>query len=111
MTKIKKILGVSLATVLVITAASCSPQRSSPNTSMGGGAQSGPATMPGMSGMSGMPGHDMSGMDMSSMMTHCAQMRQQMAQGQPMSPEMAQMMTHCDQMDRQMGMPSATRSR
>ena len=83
--------------------------------------------MSGMSGMQGhaMPGHDMSGgQDMQAMITQCADMRRQMAQGtHPNTPGMAQMMAHCDEMDRNMGgmpgmgatssapAPAATRSR
>jgi hypothetical protein len=42
-------------------------------------------------------------MDMQSMMAHCAQMRQQQAQGMRLSPEMQGMMAHCDEMDRAHG--------
>ncbi len=69
--------------------------------------------MPGMS-MQGVDHANMSsmqGMDMNTMMAHCAQMRQQMRPGMAMSPDMQQMMTQCDQMDRSMGMTSPPRSR
>jgi hypothetical protein len=95
MNKLRKIPLITLATALVMATAACSEQRSPSGISRTGG----------------MQGHDMSGMDMSSMATHCAQMRQQMAQGQPLSPDMRQMMAQCDQMDRQTNMPSGTRAR
>jgi Leu/Phe-tRNA-protein transferase len=104
--------GIAFTAAVAAVVAGCAQQQPSPAAG-------------GMSGMSmqghdmaGMPGHDMGGTDMQTMMQHCAQMRQQAAQG-ALSPEMQQMMTHCNQMDRQMGggtsgmapMPNATRSR
>lgn len=66
--------------------------------------QSGMQGMSGMQDMSNMPGHDMQGTDMQAMMTQCADMRRQMAQGtHPNAPNMAKMMAHCDAMDRSMG--------
>lgn len=53
--------------------------------------------------MDAMQGRSMAGMDMQTMMTHCAQMRQQMRAGSPMGADMRGMMAQCDQMDRQMG--------
>lgn len=61
----------------------------------------------GMSGMN-MPGHDMSGMDMQTMMSHCARMRQETRQGVAMSPDMQSMMAQCNQMDQQMGGPASS---
>lgn len=52
-----------------------------------------------------MRGHDMSSMDMQSMMAHCAQMRRQGHQG-AMSADMQRMMAQCDQMDRMHGAPA-----
>ena len=74
-----------------------------------------PAPMSGMSGMSGMSTHDMAGMDMQTMMNHCARMRQETSQGKQLAPDMQKMMAQCDQMDRGMSMgapaPAATLSR
>lgn len=77
-----------------------------------------PAPVSGMSGMSSMPGmkmHDMAGMDMQTMMNHCAQMRQEVSQGKPLASDMQSMMAQCDQMDRSMTTsmpaPAATQSR
>jgi hypothetical protein len=77
-----------------------------------------PAATSGMSNMSSMPGmaaHDMAGMDMQTMMNHCAQMRQATSQGKQLAPDMQTMMAQCDQMDRGMTMaapaPAATLSR
>lgn len=74
-----------------------------------------PAPMSGMSGMSGMSTHDMAGMDMQTMMNHCAQMRQEVSQGKQLAPDMQKMMAECDQMDRSMTTstpaPAATRAR
>ena len=67
-----------------------------------------------------MAAHTMPDMDMQGMMSQCADMRRQMAQGtHPNMPDMASMMAHCDAMDHSMPMPSsgpsaapaATRSR
>jgi hypothetical protein len=67
------------------------------------------------SAMSGMKGTDkgagMSGMTMEQQMAHCAEMREQMKRGKPMSAEMQKMMKACDDMDLQMQMPSATKDR
>ena len=81
-------------------------------------------------GMQNMPGMTMQGRgttggttgmtNMQSMMSHCADMRRQMAQGTMTSgPDMADMKSQCDQMDRQRGnmpgmgaqAPAGTRSR
>jgi hypothetical protein len=57
---------------------------------------------------SDMRGHDMSSMDMQSMMAHCAQMRRQGHQGHQgmTSADMQRMMAQCDQMDRMHGAPA-----
>jgi hypothetical protein len=71
------------------------------------------SNMPGM--RSGTPdgqpmaGHDMSGMDMRSMMAHCAQMRADAARGT--STGMQSMMAQCNEMDRSMGQGSSHPSR
>ena len=49
---------------------------------------------------SNMP--SMQGVDMNTMMTHCAQMRQQ--PGSEQTAQGRQMLNQCDQMDRSMGM-------
>lgn len=78
-------------------------------------ATSGMSNMSGMSSMPGKAAHDMAGMDMQTMMNHCAQMRQSTSQGKPLAPDMQTMMAQCDQMDRSMTMsapaPAATQSR
>ena len=110
---------------LAILPGACAPQPSAmaapaPSSSLAGT----PNTMPGstsmqnmsgmdhsnMAGTSGMDHSNMQGMDMSTMMAHCSQMRQQMRPGMAMSPDMQQMMSQCDQMDRSMG-AGTTRSR
>jgi hypothetical protein len=70
---------------------------------------------PSKSDMSNMPGmattppksqtHDMSGMDMQSMMKQCADMRKQMKPGAAMTPDMQRMMSQCDEMDKGMTTP------
>jgi len=103
---------------LAVLPGACAPQPSSmassaPSSSLAGT----PNTMPGsasmqnmsgmdhsnMSGTSGMDHSNMQGMDMSTMMAHCSQMRQQMRPGMAMSTDMQQMMSRCDQMDRGTG--------
>jgi hypothetical protein len=64
-----------------------------------------------MQSMDSMHGSGMSGGDMQTMMAHCAEMREQMKQGKPMSADMNGMMQQCDQMDSRMPMPNATKSR
>ena len=101
MTDPKAILRAAAVVAAALLPAACA---------QGGGGQSAAA-----------PGHDMAGgTDMSGMMAHCAEMRQQQAQGQRLSPDMQGMMAHCDEMDRSMGAmpgmgapaaPAATRSR
>jgi hypothetical protein len=51
------------------------------------------------------------GENMKQTMAQCTEMREQMKQNKPMTPEMSRMMRDCDQMDRQMDMPSSTKSR
>ena len=92
----------------------CAPQTAgvaspAPASSLSGPANAAPAAAP-MPGMAGMDHSAMQGMDMNTMMAHCAQMRQGMRPGMAMSADMRQMMAQCDQMDRSMGMP-APRSR
>ena len=92
----------------------CAPQTAgvaspAPASSLSGPANAAPAAAP-MPNMAGMDHSNMQGMDMNTMMAHCAQMRQGMRPGVAMSADMQQMMAHCDQMDRSMGMP-APRSR
>jgi len=92
----------------------CAPQTAgvaspAPASSLSGPANAAPAAAP-MPGMAGMDHSAMQGMDMNTMMAHCAQMRQGMKPGMAMPADMQQMMAQCDQMDRSMGMP-APRSR
>ena len=89
----------------------CAPQTAgvaspAPASSLNGPANAAPAAAP----MPGMDHSAMQGMDMNTMMAHCAQMRQGMRPGMATSPDMRQMMAQCDQMDRSMGTP-APRSR
>lgn len=103
MTKITSIVRLTLLLAAATLPAACA-QPSQPEAQMNGMK---------MNGMGNMQGHDMAGMDMSSMMKHCADMRQGMSQGQ-MSPDMQKMMTQCDQMNHGMGTAQSvpdTRSR
>jgi hypothetical protein len=77
--------------------------------SQGSSSSTGMQTMGGMKDMK--KGSGMSGMSMDQQMAYCADMRGQMKQGKPMTPEMQQQMKACDDMDKQMKMPSATKSR
>jgi len=100
--------------MLAILPVACAPQPASmaapaPASSLSGPANAAPAAAP-MPDMAGMDHSNMQGMDMNTMMAHCAQMRQGMRPGMAMSADMRQMMGQCDQMDRSMGMP-APRSR
>jgi len=100
--------------MLAILPAACAPQPAgmaspAPATSLSGPASAGQGAAP-MPGMAGMDHSNMQGMDMNTMMTHCAQMRQGMRPGMAMSADMRQMTAQCDQMDASMGMP-APRSR
>lgn len=112
----------AFAIVVAILPVACAPQPAgmaapAPASSLSGPANTAPTAspMPGMAGMdhSNMPGMrmqgmdhsnmpSMQGMDMNTMMTHCAQMRQQPASGQ--TAQGRQMLDQCDQMDRSMGM-------
>lgn len=60
--------------------------------------------------MAGMDHSAMQGMDMNTMMAHCADLRQQARPGVAMSADMRQMVAQCDEMDRSMGM-TAPRTR
>jgi hypothetical protein len=127
---VKRLSGLALTAALGLVPAACAQQDSPP-------AMAGMSGMQGQQGTSGvnirsaadgramgnMQGHDMSGMDMQTIMNRCADMRRQMAQGTMSSaPDMQRMMAQCDQMDRQMGggmgggghqmpMPGTSRSR
>jgi uncharacterized protein involved in copper resistance len=112
----------AFAIVVAILPVACAPQPTgmaapAPASSLSGPANTAPTVspMPGMAGMdhTNMPGMrmqgmdhsnmpSMQGMDMNTMMTHCAQMRQQPASGQ--TAQGRQMLDQCDQMDRSMGM-------
>lgn len=117
-------LTLSAFVALAILPAACAPQPAgmaapAPASSLSGPANAAPmaSPMPGMdhSNMPGMrmQGMDhsnmpsMQGMDMNTMMTHCAQMREQPALGQ--TAQGRQMLDQCDQMDRSMGMTPPTR--
>lgn len=107
---------------LVLLPAACA-QQPAPSTTATAPANAPMQGMSGMSGMDHMSGmNNMSGSDHMAMMTQCADMRRQMAQGTHQNtPGMAQMMQHCDEMDRSMGAmpmgqantpaPASTRSR
>lgn len=93
--------------------AACGPQPAgmaapAPAVSLSGPANATPAATP-MPGMAGMDHSNMQGMDMNTMMAHCAQMRQQARAGVTPAANMQQMMARCDQMDRSMGTPAARR--
>jgi hypothetical protein len=105
-------LGLVATMLAVLGVTACAPQRSTasatpapasqmslgapPSAAPPGAASQGPSAP-------GVQRHGGSGMDMQSMMAHCAQMRQQQAQGTRLSPEMQGMMAHCDEMDRAHG--------
>ena len=114
---------------LAVLPAACAPPSAgmagpAPSASLSGPANAGGAPMAGMdhsammnmkgmehSGMN-MPGMDMTKMDMKNldmgtMMSHCAQMRQQAGAGQ--TAQGKQMLDQCDQMDRSMGMTPPAR--
>ena len=100
--------------MLAILPVACAPQPASmaspaPASSLSGPANAAPAAAP-MPDMAGMDHSTMQGMDMNTMMAHCAQMRQGMRPGMASSANMRQMAAQCDQMDRSMGTP-APRSR
>lgn len=113
-------LGLSLA---ALTAACAPPSAgmatAAPVSTLSGPANAGGAPMGGMdhSGMMDMKGMDhsgmnmqdmkMGGMDMNTMMSHCAQMRQQPGANQ--TPQGRQMLDQCDKMDRSMGMTPPAR--
>ena len=113
MTLSKTAMPVLIGALATLPAA-CAPQTAgmaspAPASTLSGPANAGTAAAP-MRGMSGMDHSSMQGMDMNTMMAHCAQMRQQMRPGMAMSADMRQMMGECDQMDRSMSM-GAPRSR
>lgn len=94
---------------VAILPGACAPQppgmaAPAPAASLSGPANAAPmaSPMPGMPSMdhSNMP--SMQGVDMNTMMTHCAQMRQQ--PGSEQTAQGRQMLNQCDQMDRSMGM-------
>lgn len=104
---------------LAVLPAACAPPSAgmagpAPSASLSGPANAGGAPMAGMdhSAMMNMKGMDHSGMnmknmDMNTMMSHCAQMRQQPGTGQ--TAQGKQMLDQCDQMDRSMGMAPPAR--
>ena len=100
--------------MLAILPVACAPQPAgmaapAPASSLSGPANATPAAGS-MPDMAGMDHSSMQGMDMNTMMSHCAQMRRGMRPGMAASADMRQMMAQCDEMDRSMGTP-ARRSR
>lgn len=104
-TKISTVTFVAIALTMAPPLKAQDQGSSAPSTK---GTQPAPSTKQG-AGMQGMG--NMSGGDMQKMMAHCAEMREQMKQGKPMSSDMQSMMKQCDQMDKDMPMPNATKSR
>ena len=102
-----KIAVPAFVVMLAALPVACAPQTAgtaspAPASSLSGPANTAPAAAP----MPGMDQSAMQGMDMNTMMAHCAQMRQGMKPGMAMSSGTQQMMARCDQMDRSMGMPA-----
>ena len=97
----------TLIAAVALLPAACAPQSAgmasqAPAASLSGPANAGPTSM------------DHSGTqsrDMSAMMAHCAQVRQQAGTGMTMSADMRQVIGQCDQMDRSMGMTTSPRVR
>lgn len=99
-----------IAAVAILPAA-CAPQPAgmaapAPASTLSGPANAAPTASP-MPGMAGMDHPNMQGMDMNTMMAHCAQMRQQ--PGSRQTAQGRQMLEQCDQMDRSMGMTPSPR--
>ena len=91
MTRFRKSAGVGLAVLLAASLAACAPQQQAVSPAAAApAATSAAATAP-------APG------DHQAMMAHCAEMRQQIRQGAPMSPDMQRMATYCQHMDHTMG--------
>lgn len=91
MTRLAKATGVSLATLLAAGLAACAPQQqAAPPATAAPAATSTTASGP-------------APMDHQAMMAHCAEMRQQIRQGVPVSPDMQRMVTYCQHMDHAMG--------
>ena len=59
----------------------------------------------------GAQGSGSAPMDHQAMMVHCAEMRQQMRQGVPVSADMQRMATYCQHMDHAMGSGSGRSTR
>ena len=102
MVRIRLLGGTFLAITLIATIPSLAEDQPSSVS------KSAPSAKQGM-GDAKKPGT--SAANMQQMMARCAEMREQMKQGKPMSADMHAMMQQCDQMDNQMGMPSGTKSR
>jgi hypothetical protein len=83
-----------LAIVLALTAAApFASAQQSPDRSATPGSAAAPAT------------HDMSGIDMPTMMKQCADMRKNMKTAAAMAPDMRKMMSECGEMDKGMTAP------
>lgn len=91
MTRLTKAAGTSLVLLLAVGLAACAPQQQAVTPAAAAPAPaSTAATAP-------APG------DHQAMMAHCAEMRQQIRQGTPMTPDMQKMATYCQHMDHTMG--------
>ncbi|RAI54547.1 hypothetical protein [Roseicella frigidaeris] len=91
MTRLMKATGASLALLLAAGLAACAPQQQA--APPGAAAPSAPGTV----AATPAPG------DHQAWMAHCAEMRQQIRQGAPVSPDMQRMVTYCQHMDHTMG--------
>ncbi|MDN3565101.1 hypothetical protein QWZ14_12085 [Paeniroseomonas aquatica] len=86
-----KSTGMGFAVLLTAGLSACAPQQqAAPPMAVAPAAASTAATAP-------APG------DHQAMMAHCADMRQQIRQGTPVSPDMQRMVTYCQHMDHTMG--------
>lgn len=90
MTRLRKGTGVGLM-LLAASLAACAPQQQTASPASAAPAAGSPAA----SGSAPM--------DHQAMMAHCADMRQQIRQGVPVSPDMQRMVTYCQHMDHAMG--------
>ena len=84
--------GVAVAALLAAGLAACAPQQ-----------QSTPAAAAPAPSAATAQGSGAAPMDHQAMMAHCAEMRQQMSRGVPVSADMQRMATYCQHMDHAMG--------
>ncbi|MDN3563570.1 hypothetical protein ACFQY5_33430 [Paeniroseomonas aquatica] len=83
-----KSTGMGLTVLLTASLSACAPQQTSRPVATSPTPASAAVTPPG---------------DHQAMMAHCDDMRQQIRQGAPMSPDMQRMATYCQHMDHTMG--------